>query len=199
MRAVRKSGGFTLPELMIAGATSSFLLLVMWELLLQGSEIKAENEARARMNDQARQAMVMLTYGGTAENGATGTDGTGLVPGIRTAGQNPTGALRDEGRLRVGGNGLAVISDEGPETETVCLLVGVPLPECLLPGQVITHRGWFAEDPALNTVSRSVQDRTTEIGIEVTDPRQTQRDQRRANTEDESYWTITTRVTEGEN
>lgn len=195
----RRISGFTLPELMIAGSTASFLLLVMWELLLQGTEIAAENEARARMNDQARQAMVMLTYGGTAPDNANGDDGTGLVPGVKTAGQNPSGALREDGRLRVGGNSLAVISDEGPETETVCLLVGDPLPECLLPGQVITHKGWFASDPSLTSVLRTVENSTTEIGLEITDARQKGRKQKRDDSEDESYWTITTRMTEGAN
>lgn len=195
----RRDRGFTLPELMIAGSTASFLLLVMWELLLQGSEIAAENEARARMNDQARQAMVMLTYGGTASGGATGNDGTGLVPGVKTAGQNPSGALRDEGRLRVGGNGLTILSDEGPETQTTCLGPLIPLAECVLPGQIVVHKGWFESNPTLTGNIRSVDNETTEIGVEVTDARQKGRDQRRNDSETEDYWTITTRMTEGEN
>lgn len=191
MKRLRKSDGFTLPELMIAGAITSFLMLVTWELILQGADIEAESQARGRMNDQARQAFVMLDTGGVD----TATD----VRGIRTNENLPSGALADDGRLRVSDGGGVVLSDLGPESSVTCLAPLIPHPDCLLLGQTITVRGWFPATPEINSVLRSVNDRTVEVGVSITDPWLKRREQRRPDSEIETYRTIVTRMNEGAN
>ncbi|WP_417518829.1 PilW family protein [Minwuia sp.] len=194
----RQHGGFTLPELMIAGAIASFLMLVTWELLLQGAEIHAETEARARMNDQARQSFEILTHGGTASGGATGTDGTGQVRGVRTGEAVPAG-LRTNGRLTLSGNGLQIDGDRSADQTITCIAANDPLPDCTGEGNVLTVRGWIAEDPTLQATTRSVAGRTVETGLGLADPLHVQRRQRRPGAESEDYRTIITRMTEGAN
>lgn len=191
MKRARRTAGYTLPELMIAGTISAFLMLVMWDLLIHGSELAAENQARDRMNTQARQAFEMLAYGGTDDSTA--------VPGVRSGEDLPDNPLRDEGRLRIANGGAAVLSDTGPESTILCIAPLLPDPACLLPGQTITVQGWFREDPDVVTAFRSVAGRTAETSIQLEDPWLRLRTTRKDGSEVETYRTIFHRQNEGEN
>lgn len=198
MSPASRQRGFTLPELAIAGGIAAFLMLVAWELLLQGAEIKAESEARTRMNTQARQNFEMLLYGGKASGGAGGNDGTGEVRGIATGEALPAGTLREQFRLRVESNGLTIRGDETGNPRVTCTGPGEPLPDCTSAGAVLSVNGQLAADPALESATRSVSGHTVETGISVADPWQAARPNARPGSAVEDYRTIIMRMNEGD-
>jgi len=197
MKTRRRQSGFTLPELTIAGGIASFLLLVTWELLLQGAEHKAEIETRTRINAQAREVSRMIRLGGVAANGTIGTDGTGVVQGLKTAETGETTFARSLSRLTASGNGLSLSSSTTTTMTVDCDGAGDPLPDCASASDTVTVNGWMAADLAADSSVRSAGGITSETAITLTDPWQVQRSRRRPGTESETYRSIVGRLSEG--
>lgn len=197
MTARRRQTGFTLPELTIAGAIASFLLLVTWELLLQGAETRAEVEARSRIDAQAREAYSIIRLGGVAANGALGNDGTGVVQGLRTGEAGDTAFTRAQSRLTATGNGLSMTNSRTTTMTIECSGAGAPLPDCASASDTVIVNGWLADAPTVDGTVRSAAGITSETGLTLTDPWQAQRPHRRPGTDTETYRSIVGRLSEG--
>jgi hypothetical protein len=173
--------GFTLPEVMIAGALSLVLVLPGYVLLRRTYEVSDLLGSRFRLNEQARQAFSMLGDGSAAtgvSSGGKSARGFGLVEGLRsrcgtyrTSGQPRCTApvpsasdLRSASQLVLSDGDLSLRGDSISAMAVTCQGLRDPLPDCT-GTESRTVQGWLGSDPSLSTSGR-----VRMLGITVTDP-----------------------------
>lgn len=171
MRASRATirRGFTLVELMIASVIAAGLAYAGFEVLRLGMEFSAENEARLRINEQARASFRTLVEGGRAAPGQSGDDGTRQVYGLRASVVTPSDTTASGGQLLYQNNGLLLSGDEVPSFEVQCTGMGEPIATCPNASDTVTVRGWV-QDVSLDTASLAIDGRTIDVVLALADP-----------------------------
>lgn len=198
MSRPRGEAGYTLPEAMIAGALSLVLVLPGYVLLRRTYDVADLMSSRFRLNEQARQAFVLLGNGGGGSSNTGITRPFALVEGLRSrcfraSGQPPCTAqlpspasLRSASQLVLEDNALSLRGDSIAPVAITCRGLRDPLPDCT-GVETRTVQGWLGSDPTL-----SGQGRTWALGLTVTDPFRAQRAGRLPGSATETYRTMFT-------
>ncbi|WP_439816518.1 hypothetical protein [Zavarzinia sp. CC-PAN008] len=179
--------GFTLVEVMVAGALALALCLPAAILLQRTLDMLGRVETRFRQAEQARQVLALLGDGSAvlANIGAsTNPRGYRQVEGLHSrravpanwtslpAGRN----LRSAGRFvmadgTVAGRTLTLSGDAVAPLAIACTGAGVPAPDCA-GTEVLTLTGFVGRDPVLQRqpAQFGITSRTIAVDLTITDP-----------------------------
>jgi hypothetical protein len=160
-------------------------------MLLKAFTWHDEIANRLTLNRQAREVMHILAEGGRSTT--AGTDATTNIYGMHQRKTAPAGTLRTNYRLQYTSNGKTLLSSQMAAMTVPCTGAARPLPDCVDASQTKTVDGWVASDVSLNSTTRSVGTRTTEVVVTLANPFAAQRQENPAEAV-ERYRTILTRM-----
>jgi hypothetical protein len=164
--------GFTLIEVLSATTAVMVISIPALAMLFQAFEWYDDVQSRLALNRQAREVMYVLADG--AKMSSNGTDATANIYGLHARNVAPAGPLRSSYKFQYTSNGLTVTGSELGTMSITCTGVARPLPDCTTT-ETKTVQGWVGSDVTLNSTTRSVSGRTTEISVVLTDPYEAQR------------------------
>lgn len=165
--------GFTLFEVMVAVTISSAVLTPAMAMLFTTIEWSTQANSHIRLNQQARQMFDILGNG--ARMAEAGDDGVPYAYGLRGLDGVPPGKWRKDYQLEFKSNKLTATSDGFALQHIDCSGTAAPLPSCKNDKGHEHVRGYLAADPEIEDRDRSVDSRTVEISVTLTDPFQAQR------------------------
>ncbi|HKD75130.1 MAG TPA: prepilin-type N-terminal cleavage/methylation domain-containing protein [Ktedonobacterales bacterium] len=189
---MRKSAqaGFTLIEVMIASVTSMFIIMPALVFMFRSYDWYASVESELMLNRKARQVFDLIGNGAKAST--NGTDGLPYLYGIHGRNAAPSASsLRSNYTLQYASNNMTVTGDSIAAMTVTCRAAGAPMPDCGAAGDSRTVAGWIGNDFAIDASSGSVNSRTVEVTLTLTDPFQAQRADNPA-TATQTYHTLLT-------
>jgi hypothetical protein len=173
---MRKSAqtGFTLIEVMIASVTSMFIIMPALVFMFRSYDWYASVESELMLNRKARQVFDLIGNGAKAST--NGADGLPYLYGIHGRNAAPAApSLRSNYTLQYASNNMTVTGDSVAAMTVTCRAAGAPMPDCSAAGDSKTVAGWIGNDFSIDASSGSVNSRTVEVTLTLTDPFQAQR------------------------
>jgi hypothetical protein len=167
-----KQRGFTLFEVLTATTCVMALAVPAAALLYRAFAWSAEIDSQLKLNREAREVSEILLNGG--KMGSAGTDTTTSVYGLRARAAAPAGTLRSNYVLNYTSNSFTLSSSNTAPMTVTCKAAGNPLPDCA-GTETKAVQGWLGGDIAMDSTTRSVGSKTTEVTITMVDPYQAQR------------------------
>ena len=158
---------------MIVSVTSMAVLVPATAFMFDAFEWYSEVQSSLAINRQARLVFDLMQSG--AKTATNGNDGKPYAYGLRGRKVAPTGTLRSNYMLQYASNNKTVTGDSFATLTVTCTAVSVPLPDCSAANQTKAVTGWMGDDVLLNSITRSVKNRTVEVTVTITDPFQAQR------------------------
>lgn len=170
----KTQAGFTLIEVMIASITSIAVMMPALVFMFKSYDWYASVESELKLNRQARQVFDLLGNGARAS--VNGYDGSPYFYGLHGRKSAPTAAsLRSNYTLQYSSNHMTMAGDSVAPMTVTCTAAATPMPDCAAAGDTKTVAGWIGKDFTIDANSRSVNSRTAEVMLTLTDPFQAQR------------------------
>jgi hypothetical protein len=168
----RAQQGFTLMEVLSATTAAMVLSIPALAMLFQSLEWYGSIQNGLAVNRRAREVMYVLADGAKASS--NGNDATSNIYGLHARSAAPAGPLRTNYQFQYTSNGLILGGAELGTMTITCTAAGRPLPDCT-GTETKTVQGWVGSDVVLDSTTRSVAGRTTEIAVTLTNPYEAQR------------------------
>ena len=166
--------GFTLIEVMIASVTSMAVMMPALVFMFRSYDWYASVQSELTLNREARQVFDLLGNGARAS--VNGYDGMPYFYGIHGRKTAPTPAsLRSNYTMQYSSNHMTMAGDSIASMTVTCTAAATPMPDCAAAGDTKTVAGWIGKDFTVDATARSVNSRTTEVMVTLTDPFQAQR------------------------
>jgi hypothetical protein len=168
----RSQRGFTLFEVLSATTAVMALAVPATYMLFHSFAWYTEVQSQLKLNREAREVSDILMNG--ARMTTNGNDGTPNIYGLRMRKTAPVGSLRSNYVLNYPSNNLTATSSSVAGLTVACKAAGNPLPDCT-GTETRTVQGWVGADVTLDSATRSIAGRTTEVSVTMVDPFQAQR------------------------
>jgi len=174
---MRRQGGFTLLEVLMASAATGVVIAAATGFMLRGLAWYDELSAKVEMNRHAREAYDLMAYGGKSPT--SGKDGSKNIYSLHGMKKAPPGGLRSkEGALQYPSNKLTLTTDQFSPMTIACTGAGTPIPDCKsATGKDSTQSvgGWIGSDIRMEGGPKSVNNRTVAVTFVITDAFEAQR------------------------
>jgi prepilin-type N-terminal cleavage/methylation domain-containing protein len=177
MTSKKSEGGFTLIELLMASLLGSLLIISAFGMLYDSIAIADVLRSRAQVNAAARESFSILLDGGIS-NGV-------IVHGLRGRAAHPEPA-QNPVLSDIANNNFRVrlVNGQNPEPNPVGILLGPtvsphnircngegsPIPACPNAGEVLAVNGFLAGELRIYFDHRSINNKTRELEMTLTNP-----------------------------